>query len=785
MFRSYIKIAWRSLVKNRQFTFLNLLGLSTGMAGALFIYLWVFDEINIDKFHANDRRLYQVLEHAHNADGIHTNTYQPGILEETLVKEMPEVQYATGAGKPEENTFSAGEKNIRVNGMYAGKDYFNVFSYPLLQGNKNQVLGGANNVVISASVAGRLFGSSETAMGKTITIRQQEQYVVTGVFKDVPANSSEQFDYLLSFDALKKSGSTFYDWRFTTVRTYVVLKEHADVSLFNRKIARLIERKSGETSRTLSIAPYSDNYLYGKYENGVQTGGRIEYIKLVSIIAVFILLIACINFMNLSTAKASGRMKEIGIRKSLGAVRKTLIIQYLGESMLMAFISLFIAFFLIILLLPVFNNITGKHLLIPFQWHMLLCCVAVTLITGFVAGSYPALYLSGFNPIAILKGKVATSTGELWTRKGLVVFQFLLSVVLITSVVVIYQQLTYVQTRNLGYDKNNIIYFAREGQMAANLPGFLSAVKEVPGVVQASSIGQTIVGGSLNSIGDLKWEGKQPDDKISFEIRPVNYDMIEMLGIQMAEGRSFSRAYGADSLTNLIFNETAIKTMGLKNPIGKTIGIQGGKFQISGVVKDFHFASLHEKVAPLFFMLRPEWTQQIMIRMEAGKETATLQRLQTLYQRYNPGFPFTYKFLDQAYQQQYTAELRIAALSRYFTGLAIMIACLGLYGLAAFTAERKRREISIRKVLGATVSNITFLLSGEFLRYALVAVIIAVPLSWWAMNKWLEGFAYHIGIGADVFLIAGGAMLLITVLTVSFQSIKAAMANPVNSLKAE
>jgi hypothetical protein len=489
--------------------------------------------------------------------------------------------------------------------------------------------------------------------------------------------------------------------------------------------------------------------------------------------------------MNLSTAKASRRLKEVGIKKTLGADQKALMFQYLGESMLMTFLSLAIAILLVVLFLPQFNQITGKQLALSFDINLILSVLGITLFTGLIAGSYPALYLSGFNPTTVLKGKLNTSVGELWARKGLVVFQFTLSIILIVGVLVVYKQIEFVQTKNLGYDKDNVIYFKIEGKVEENLETFLSEVRNIPGIVNASSIGQNIVGG-INTITTdyLHWEGKKIDGKTVFEIRAVNYGMIEMLGIEMTMGRTFSRDFSTEE-SKIILNEAAIEAMGLEDPIGKVITSRGNNFEIIGVTKNFHLQSLHREVTPLYFVIGPQWTDNILAKIEAGRERETIEQLQQFYQEYNPGFPFAYQFLDEAYQAQYVAEQRVSILSRYFAGFAILISCLGLFGLVAFTAERRLKEIGIRKILGSSEFGIVRLLSTDFTKMVSVAILIALPIGYYIAKNWLDNFAYRIDLKWWFFVGAGLLALLITWFTVALQTVKAARINPTECLKDE
>lgn len=786
MFRHNLLVIYRNFKRFKSTFFINLTGLSAGLACSLLIYLWVNDELNVDKFHEKDSQLFQVMENRVQAQGILTAQSTSGSLAETLKSEMPEVEYAISS-KLFAATLSAGNNDFKSKGRYAGKDIFNMFSYGLEQGDANQVLNDKNAIVISEKLAQNLFHTTQNIIGKSVEFEHEKQFVVSGIFKGTPSNSSEQFDFVVSFEQYKDKYPNSIKWGNSGPDAFVLLKSGADVDQFNKKIANLVKVKSnGEvTHRTPFVRPYSSGYLHGKYENGLTAGGRIEYVRLFSIIAVFILLIACINFMNLSTAKASGRMKEIGIKKAIGAYRETLIYQYLGESMLMTFLSLFLSVLIVLLFLPQFNEITGKDLTLHYDPKLVFSLLGVVIVTGLISGSYPALYLSGFNPVSVLKGKLNISVGEVWARKGLVVFQFTVSVILIVSVIVVYKQVGFVQSENLGYNKDNIVYFTREGKMGddAKMETFLSELKNTPGIVNASSIGHDMTGHNSGTFG-IWWEGKADDNKTEFENVGVNYEMMQTLGIQMKEGRLFSKDFSADS-SKIIFNEAAVKFMGLKDPIGKTVKLWGDDMQIVGVAKDFHFESLHEDVKPLFFRLSQGDTYIIMAKIAAGQEKPVLASMGELYKKYNPGFSLDYKFLDQEYQTQYAAEQRVASLSKYFAGLAILISCLGLFGLAAFTAERRLKEIGIRKVLGSSVFSIVYLLSSDFTKLVIAAVTIALPVSYLITGYWLQSFALHISLEVWYFLGAGAAALCIAWLTVGMQAVKAANVNPLECLKSE
>jgi len=785
MFEHNLLLIYRNFKRFKSSFFINLIGLSTGLACTLLIYLWVDDEFKVDKFHANDSRLYQLMEYQQNAaNNVRVTNSTPGLLAEELAGNMPEVEYSavvTPFYWFDQSSLSIGDKRIEAGGIYASQSFFNIFSFGLTDGDASNVLADKNSIVISESTALALFNTTENVIGKTVEFQHEKEYIVSGIFKGTPSNSTQQFDFVLSFEVFKEMAPGVLNWGNSGPMTFVLLKEGSDPILFNDKIKGIIGTKVQEKHRTLFADRYSDLYLHGEFDNGVRAGGRIEYVVMFSLIAIFILIVACINFMNLSTAKASRRIKEVGIKKAMGANRRSLIAQYMGESLFMSMLSLFVAVLLVDLLLPQFNGITGKQLALKLEPGIILSFTSIALITGVIAGSYPALYLSAFNPAVVLKGKLNTSLGELWARKGLVIFQFTISVIFIVSVLVVYKQIQYLQTKNLGYDKENIIHFEMEGRISKSREAFLTELKKLPGVVNTSTVAQSMVGGGNTTTVD--WEGKDPDDRTPFAFRPVNYDAIEMLGVSIIDGKSFSRE-GQDSM-KVIFNEAGIEAMGMKDPVGKTVTFGGLKVDVIGVVKNFNFESLRTSVNPMFFILAPQYTQKVMVKIVAGKENETIERIQNFYQQFNPGFAFDYRFLDLDYQEQYNTEQRVAKLSKYFAGLAILISCLGLFGLAAFTAERRLKEIGIRKVLGASELKIIYLLSADFTKIVFVAIVVALPISYFLTKDWLSDFAYKISLAWWYFVIAGGIALLISWITVGMQALKASRVNPVQCLKDE
>lgn len=789
MFKNALKIAWRGFLKDRRFTLLNLVGLSTGLACTLLIYLWVNDELQVDRFHQHNSRLYQVMVNQKSNNGIQTLAATNVQLARALKADMPEVEDAAAALPPGwtgKVTLSDKDNNLNAQGQFVDPDYLKLFTYPLIEGDPTKALNDKNSIIISRSLALKLFHTADNLVGKTISWQHQEPYLISGVMEDVPKNSSVQFDFLVSMEKFIDQHPFERTWGNSDPNTYLLLRKGTDMNAFNQKISAFLKTRLPNAEETLFIRPYADGYLYGNYENGIPSGGRITYVKLFSIIALFILVIACINFMNLSTAKATKRLKEVGVKKAIGASRKSLVFQYLGESMLMTVVSIILGIGIVLLVLPQFNQLTGKEINFSINGNLLEAILAITIITGFIAGSYPALYLSGFNPAVVLKGKIKTGVAEVLIRKGLVVFQFTLSVVFIIGVVVVYQQIQYIQTKSLGFDKDHVIAFDLSGVPATTGKVFLNEVKNLPGVINASGMDHNSL---INDFGSSSpvYDGKAPNSRVSFGNIGFGYDMFETLGLHLASGRSFSRTLSSDTLEAIV-NEAAVKAMGIKDPIGKHINVFGdGKRTIVGVVKDFHFQSMHEAVKPFVLRLvtNNNEASEIMIRVKSGSEHQMIARLQDLFSRYHSGYPFEYRFLDADYQQQYDSENRVSALSRYFGGLAILISCLGLFGLAAFTAERRIKEIGVRRVLGASVKSVVVLLSKDFLKLIGIALLIAFPIAWFAMSQWLNSFAYRISIGPGVFIAAGILMAVITLLTISSQMIKAALANPVKSLRSE
>ncbi|MBT1699207.1 ABC transporter permease [Fulvivirgaceae bacterium PWU4] len=788
MFQHNLLTIWRSFNRFRSVFVINLVGLSSGLACVLLIYLWVKDEMSVDKFHEHDKRLFQVMVNEQRNGSVKTTGQTPLFAGAAMADELPEIEYAVVTTPPAffpAFTLSQEGTQARGTGKYAGKDFFNIFSYDLIDGDKDHVLADKHSVVLSETMARKLFGTTENLSGKVLEYRIfdiKKQVAVSGIFRDVPANASEHFDMVFPFEAFEDMmGMTQapVNWDAPApFYLYIALKGDAIDEAVNSKLANFIKRKSNTSPFTLFLVRYSDQYLYGRYDNGIPAGGRIEYIQLVSVIALFILVIACVNFMNLFTAKASARIKAVGIKKAVGASRKTLVVQYLAEALLMSAVSLVIAILVTDLLLPAFNNVTGKSIALTFDFETIAAMVTITLATGIMAGLYPSLHLSGYNAVAGLKGKITDATHEVWVRKGLVIFQFAISVVLIASVLVVHRQVEYVLQKDLGYNKENLLYFEADGKVAENPEAFLAEVRKIPGVASASSMLGDLTGRGNGLPGSILWEGRQ----VVIHSAAVNYNMLETLGVRLKQGRFFSDLldHGDDTL-KCILNEAAVETLSLEDPVGKKVG----GLEVIGVVGDFHFQSLHESVKPFSFRLEPHYALGIWLRIDPGTTASTLERIRHCYQRFNPGLPLDFTFLDQAYQAQYAAEQKVRTLSQYFAALAIIISCLGLFGLAAFTTDRRKKEIGIRKVMGSSTAGIVTLLSGDFIRLVIAAMVIAFPVAYFISAQWLGSFAYKITMQWWYFAGAGIIALLIAGMTVGAQAIRAARANPTQCLKEE
>jgi len=780
----YFRIFFRNLLRHRVSSAINIIGLTTGLTCAFIIYLWVQDEFQINKFHEKDDRLFQVMEFQTYSNETFATTSTPGVLAENLKADFPEIKYAATTTWVNKALLTHETSYFKEEGFHVGADFFNIFSYPLLAGNPDEALKDKTSICISREVAEKFFGSVEAAMGQNLRYEDDRNFMVSGVFENINPKSTYQFDFVLPFEDYSDRNEWVKQWGNNGPKTFVILEDGANPEQLTAKIAGYIKTKEDESNVDLFLKKYSDQYLYGKYTNGQPDGGRIDYVRLFSLIAVFILVIACINFMNLSTARASKRAHEIGVRKAIGAERSVLIRQFIGEAILISFFSMLLSYLLVWILLPQFNSITEKTIELTITPELFMISVVAIVITGILAGSYPALYLTHFNPVAVLKGDIKKSAGEVWARKGLVVFQFTITIILIVGVVVIHKQTEFAFTKNLGYDRENLVFFQQDGGIYDKKEAFFNELRRIPGVVNACATSHSMTSQMSNTSG-LEWRGKSPEERILFENIRTDYDFQRTMGMDLVAGRWFSKEFGADS-SKMVINEAAAKVMGFtpEEAIGENIKLwEEHDLEIIGVLKDFHYQSIHTPVSPAFFRLEDTWN--VAVRIEKGKEVPTMASIQELYESFSPGFIFEYEFLDKSYQKLYESERRIGTLSSYFAGFAILISCLGLFGLAAFTAERRIKEIGIRKVLGATTSQIVLMLSSDFTRLVIISIIIALPVSYYFMKGWLDNFAYKIDLSVWIFIGAAFAALIIAWLTVSSQALRAAHVNPSECLKDE
>ena len=792
MIRNYFQTAWRNLIRNRTFSVINISGLALGLTCSLLIFLWIQDERNVDGFHKNGKLLYQVYERNYYDGKVDASYPTQGLLAEELKKIIPEVEYASGfeyASPPGTlSTFEANNKVNKMGGLYAGEDFFSMFTYPLLEGAAQAALNSPGGIAISRKMAENFFGSAEKAFGQLIRFENKDELKITAVFENIPNNSSQQFDFLRTWDDFVKENDWVHNWGNTDPSTFIQLRKDADAGKVESKIKDFIYRykqKDKSFRSELAIQPYPEKYLHSSFKNGYIDGGRIEYVNLFMIVAVFILLIACINFMNLATAQSAKRAKEVGLRKVVGAARASLVKQFIGEALLLTLFSIVIAIVLSAALLPEFNSLTGKQLSVPLTQPLFwLLTISLMIITGFVAGSYPALFLSSLNPVKVLKAGLKFGAGNIFLRRGLVVFQFTLSIILIVGMIVTYRQVNYIQSKNLGYDRENLLYIPIEGELANKYALFKQQAKEIPGVLNVSKMrnSPTII---EHHTGSISWPGMEPNLTVSFADGVVGYDFVKTMKLQLKEGRDFSREFGTDSVAYML-NETAVNKIGFNDPIGQTVVWGNHPGKIIGVLKDFHFSSMHQSIEPLILRLDENWSWgTILVRTKAGNTKEVLAGLGKLCASMNPKFPFTWQFSDVEFSKLYKSESIVSRLSNYFAFLAIFISCLGLFGLATFTAAQRTKEIGVRKALGASVPQIVAMLSGSFVKLIVIAMLIAFPVAWYFMNKWLDNFAYKVQIGWIIFMIAGTVAIVIALLTVSYQAIKAAVANPVKSLRME
>ena len=792
MIKNYFKTAWRNLIRDRSFSFINISGLALGMASSLLIMLWVIDETSIDKFNRESSLLYSVYErqfYEGKTDAFHST---PGLMAEELKRSFPEIEFASGFGWSNAGSFNVGDKIIKETGSWAGADFFKMFDYTLLQGDRQSALNDPSAIAVSRKMAESFFGTVQKAMGKTVRFENKRDYKITAVFENIGSNASSKFDYLINWDAYLDDNQWLKDWTITISdgpRTYLKLRSGTDALVVENKIKNFLtgyfkEQRSGFHIE-LGLQRFDEMYLQSQFKNGTVEGGRIGYVRLFTIIAIFVLLIACVNFMNLSTARFIKRAKEIGVRKVVGAVKNSLVKQFLGEAMMTTLLSLSIALIIVLLLLPAFNSFTGKEITLPVSDPVFWMGVAgLALITGLISGSYPAFFLSSLDPIKVLKGSAKAGPRAVLFRKGLVIFQFSLSIILIIGTIVVSRQVQYIQTKNLGYNKENVISIPVEGALLNQYNAYKLEALNIPGVRAVTRITQ-VPTKVTSGTSDVAWQNKNAEEKSLFIWASTGYDFTKVLNLQFLEGRDFSKDYATDS-SGYILNESALRAINYKDPIGKQFTFWGKQGTIVGIVKDFHFNSLHDPIRPLILRLgESETFGNVLVKIETGKTKQALDGLAALSKRFNPRTSFTYEFLDDTYRNLYTSEQTINRLSNSFTILAISICCLGLLGLVMFTAEQRTKEIGIRKVLGASNVSVFIFFSKDFITLVLIAFAIASPVAWWATHTWIKNYTYHVQIGWWVFAVAGLMSVLVALVTISFQAFKTAMVNPARSLKRE
>lgn len=811
MIRNYLTVALRNLINHKAFSAINILGLVLSMTSSLLIFLWVQDELAVDNFHADNDRLYtiyQTIEANGQLGGsystpVRSNADGPFLPIEGMTDAVPEIEdmvfYATGYelpwGHPE--TFQVGDNIHKREGSRASQAFFSVFDYPLIAGNPETALAKKNSIAISETMAQLFFDRPEEAIGQSIRYENRLDFEITAVFEDIPAKSSLQFDYLIDWE----SQMTQLEWASGIMLTTVRLASTAQVDQATAKINRFLQSRLDDTETTqvtLGLQPFTDRYLRANFANGKPAGGRIEYVRIFSGVALFLLIIACINFMNLASARSMKRAREVGIRKAVGSSRIHLIGQFLGESVLLSLLAMVATLGLMQLLLPGFNQFAGKEISVPFRMPTFwLLVVGLTLVVGLLAGSYPALYLSSMKPVQVLKGSLRTARQTIWLRKGLAIFQFSLSILLLITTLVVSRQINYVQHRHLGYDRENLIYTRIEGELNEKYAVLKERLLTMPGIAMVDRSSEAphamgfvvdeVDGFSNTNTGEdaINWEGKRAGEAVAFKPTSVGYDFVDIMNLEIAEGRDFSRKFATDS-TAFIINETAAKAIDMRDPVGKWISAWDKKGPIVGVLKDYHTHSLHEPIKPLIVDIKEDlYFGVILIRTEPGKTTEALASMEEVFREINPNYPLSYQFVDLEYHRLYQNEQVVASLSNVFAGIAIVVSCLGLLGLVMFSTQQRVKEIGIRKVLGAKVIHIVGMLSRDFVQLIFVAFLIATPIAIYLLDQWLAQFAYRAPLSWWIFVAAGGLVLFIALITTGTQTIKAALANPVDSLRNE
>jgi len=793
MLRNYFKIAVRNLLRHRLFSGLNIFGLATGMACSILIFLWVQDEVSFDSFNPGADRIFRLTTKIFDQEA----AVVPPSLAAAIKTQIPAIKNATRIS-PEHRMVTIGTKKFDEKKIYyADSNFLQIFNYPLLKGNKSVVLSSPNNAVITEETAIKYFGSANEAMGKIIYIDNDikgTNLTVSGVLNNIPANSHLQFDILLPAALYDKTNNPAGAWNNFDVYVYFQLQDAvkptlAVLSNIEKQATELLMKNNTEVKASLSAQPLSDIHLHSHYMVDVEGQGDSQYVKIFSLVAIFIIVIACINFMNLATAVSGQRAKEVGLRKTVGAKRPQLIAQFIGESLLLSFISLLLALLIVYIMLPWFNQLANKSISTSIlNIKTLPVFFGIALVTGLISGSYPAFFLSSFNPVKALKRMKLLQGQKSFLRNGLVVLQFAISVILIISTLVIYNQLQYIQNRNIGFNKENLLYMKMPevGDLKNNKDAMRTALAQYP-EISNYTFTDKLPTDITNGGSQLKWRGMEPGTQvIAYRLR-VDENFVRTFGMQMAAGRFFSKDFSSDD-TGYVVNETALKVMKLNvnNAIGKIISIslEDKNVPIIGVVKDFNFKPVQQPVEPLV-MKTNFGGGYVVMRTTPANIKKVIASLQKSFRNVYGDYPFSYGFVNEDLSKLYMTEQRMGGLFNIFSVLSIVISCLGLFGLATFATQRRIKEIGVRKVLGAGEAGIVVLLSKDFIKLVAVSLIVAFPVAWWAMNNWLNNFAYRIHIAPWMFVAAGLAALFIALVTVSFQAVKAAMANPVKSLRTE
>lgn len=801
MLKNYLKIAFRNIIRQKGYSFINVMGLALGIGSCLLIMLWVMDELSYDRFHENAGRLYRIEQDQFYSERTFHVNVTPYPMARGGKDEIPEIEFATPLPRPGTLLCRYGDKAFfEQNVLAVQPDFLSMFTFPMIRGDRAGALQHPQSLLITREIARKYFGE-EDPLGKVITVNNRYDFTVEGVLENVPTNSSVQFNMLLPYEFLKNLDFGSLDsWGSNNIATYVQLHENADIAAVNEKITDLrfrrvealynddpegLKRFQSRRKTAFMLVPITDIHLHS-YFGYNRSMGRILYVYVFSMIAFFILMIACINFMNLSTARSVKRAKEVGLRKVVGALKRQLVGQFYGESILLALLGMILAFVLVILVLPEFSALAGKDFSVQnlLQPRFFIGMLAVTLLTGILSGSYPALFLSSVQPVQVLKGTLATGPRGSAFRKILVVVQFTLSIMLIIGTIVIFYQVNFMRSKALGYDKADLLYIPLRGDTNEKFDLMKQELLKEPNVLRVTGSGHTPSHIGSNT-SNFDWPGKDPEYSILVSINAVGFDYVETMKIEMLEGRSFSPEFTADTADAFMVNEEMVRVMGMESAVNQRLTYGDTDGTIIGVMKDYHFQPVDRKIEPLVLYASPKQLNFMVIRLQAGDIPTAIADVKSAWERIVPSYPFDYHFVDQDIDEMYRGWEDMGKLLNYFTILAILIASLGLFGLASFTAEQRTREIGVRKVLGASVGQLVLLISREFAKWVLLANLIAWPISYYVMNNWLQGFDYRIDLSWWIFLASGILALLIALLTVGYQSIKAALANPVDALKYE